>query len=61
MLRLEFLHYDTEGLGWVPGVDFGRSMVAAADLKAVDGLLDKASGSTGPAVWALSMAWKRGA
>lgn len=44
LVRLEFAHYDVGGKGEIPGLDFGRSLVASADIKLVDSLLGKVSG-----------------
>jgi hypothetical protein len=41
LIRLEFAHYDVGGKGEIPGLDFGRSLVASADIKMVDSLLGK--------------------
>jgi hypothetical protein len=39
--RLEFAHYDANGDGKIRGVDFARSVAAAADIRSVDKYLDK--------------------
>lgn len=41
MAELEFTHYDVLGKDAVPGVDFARSLVAVADVRLVDELLNK--------------------
>ncbi|GIL70716.1 hypothetical protein Vretifemale_1423 [Volvox reticuliferus] len=41
LLRLEFAHYDCNRQGSIPAVDFGRSLVATADIRKIDRLLDK--------------------
>lgn len=41
MALLEFSHYDCTGVGSIPAVDLGRSLVARADIRQVDTLLDK--------------------
>ncbi len=41
--ELEFMHYDVPGKGTMPGVDFARALVAVADIRQVDALLNKAS------------------
>lgn len=41
VVRLEFAHYDVAGRGSIPALDFARSLVATADVRHVDKLLDK--------------------
>uniref|UniRef100_A0A7S2QT81 EF-hand domain-containing protein n=1 Tax=Chlamydomonas chlamydogama TaxID=225041 RepID=A0A7S2QT81_9CHLO len=43
LVRLEFEHYDVQGRGYIPAIDFARSLVASAHVKKVDALLDKVS------------------
>ncbi|GIL46976.1 hypothetical protein Vafri_3832 [Volvox africanus] len=46
LVNLEFAHYDCNRQGSIPAVDFGRSLVAAADIRHVDRLLDKVDSMT---------------
>lgn len=43
LVRMEFAYYDMEQAGTISAVDFARSLAASADLKRVDGLLQKIS------------------
>ncbi len=47
MTRLEYAHYDSNGDGYIRGVDFANSVAAAADVKSVDAYLDKVGGGVG--------------
>jgi len=41
--RLEYAHYDSNGDGYIKGVDFANSIAAAADVRSVDKYLDRVS------------------
>ncbi len=41
MVKLEFAHYDNLGRGSMAPLDFARALVAAADLRQSDMLLDR--------------------
>lgn len=61
LLKLEFGHYDEGGKGSLHPVDFARSLVVAACVKSVDGLLNKVRAEMGDAVLELHfVSWKRG-
>lgn len=41
VVRLEFAHYDSNGDGFIKGIDFANSIAAAADVQSVDEFLDR--------------------
>ncbi len=47
LVKLEFAHYDVLGRGSLSPVDFAHSLVATADLRNIDKLLDKVGGPVG--------------
>ena len=44
VVRMEFDYYDWGSRGSLAAVDFARSLVATADVKATDKLMDRVSG-----------------
>lgn len=47
LVKLEFAHYDVLGRGSLSPVDFAHSLVATADLRSIDKLLDKVDSMDG--------------